>query len=70
MTETPQCFVCKHYLGPGDHPEKMICAAFLFGIPQEIVWNEFDHRNAYEGDHGIRFEPRPQMVPEDHMDLK
>ncbi len=70
MTETPQCFVCKHYLGTGDRPDKLICAAFLSGIPREIIWNDFDHRFAYEGDHGIRFEPQSQLTSKDRMDLK
>lgn len=70
MTETPQCFVCRHYVGPGDNPDELICTAFPFGIPREIIWNDFDHRNAHDGDHGIRFEPRSRSTSEDHVGLK
>jgi len=34
------------------------CDAFPKGIPDEITEDGFDHRLAYLGDGGIRFEPR------------
>lgn len=53
-----QCFRCKHFERDN---EKFVfrCAAFPDGdgIPDEILLNRFDHRNAYEGDNGVRFEP-------------
>jgi len=33
------------------------CAAFPKGIPGLILLNQFDHRQPYEGDNNIRFEP-------------
>ena len=35
------------------------CSAFPSGIPEEITEERFDHRKAWEGDQGIRFEARP-----------
>lgn len=34
-----------------------MCAAFPAGIPDEIFSGQFDHRKAYDGDGGIRWEP-------------
>ena len=52
------------------------CAAFLNGIPAEILNGRFDHTNPYLGDGGIRFVPRlgrrlagdPQGT--DHLDFR
>jgi hypothetical protein len=45
--------------------EKAHCAAFPDGIPDDIIYGGFDHRQPHEGDHGIRFlsngEPLPPM---------
>lgn len=49
-----QCLGCKWKSKKGN-----ICDAFPAGIPDPIQWGEFDHRNEYPGDHGIRFEARP-----------
>jgi hypothetical protein len=52
----PVCIGCRHYdrsrLSVGD-----FCAAFPIGIPAAIVANRVDHREPYEGDRGILFEP-------------
>ena len=45
-----QCDVCRH------KREGNTCAAFPDGIPDEILTNAHDHRKAYPGDKGIRFE--------------
>ena len=45
-----QCAFCSNKL------HGKICKAFLNGIPDEILNNQFDHRNAYSGDNGIQFE--------------
>jgi hypothetical protein len=35
---------------------KMTCDAFPEGIPDDILWNKFDHRKPHDGDHGVRYE--------------
>lgn len=47
-----QCNLCEHFrppLGGGT----TTCAAFLAGIPRNVLDNEVDHRNSIDGDHGI-----------------
>lgn len=52
----PICSGCTHfdrkYKGHGYR-----CTAFPDGIPREILESAADHRQAYAGDQGIRFEP-------------
>lgn len=48
------CLACKHKI-IGTHT----CPAFPAGIPNEITFGDFDHRNEYPGDHGVRFEAKP-----------
>ncbi len=50
---SPQCATCTHL---AMKPER-ICAAFTGGIPDEIWQNREDHREAFPGDHGIRWDP-------------
>lgn len=59
MTIMPQCMDCKHFfLGSGKGGGTLRCEAFPTepGIPQPILIAKHDHRNAYPGDRGIRFE--------------
>jgi len=52
----PICAYCIHldraYKGYG-----LRCAAFPDGIPDEIIESQADHREPYEGDHDIQFNP-------------
>ena len=47
-----QCVWCRHRSEGGQR-----CTAFPGGIPVAILRNRHDHRHAYDGDHGVRFEP-------------
>lgn len=48
-----QCRRCKHFAG-GLHPS---CQAFPNSIPGQIYLNKVDHRQPFDGDQGIRWEP-------------
>jgi hypothetical protein len=54
------CTKCAHFRA--DESEDTIslppfCTAFPQGIPDEIIRQGYDHRNPYDGDNGIMFEP-------------
>lgn len=48
------CLACK-WKAKGSNT----CKAFPGGIPDPIQWGDFDHRNEWPGDGGIRFEAVP-----------
>ncbi len=52
MVDAKQCRRCKNF-------DNYRCPAFPGpgGIPEVIMLGGFDHREAFPGDHGIRFEP-------------
>jgi hypothetical protein len=53
-----QCLSCKHL-----HADRAwTCDAVPAGIPDRIVANRGDHRRPWAGDHGIRFESRPDTT--------
>jgi hypothetical protein len=54
MQTVPQCLDCVHL-----RPRIWSCAAFpgRSTIPEAILTGRHDHRDAYPGDHGVRFEP-------------
>ncbi len=51
--EAPSCATCKNFLFEKD---KRICKAFKKRIPDEIYFNEHDHKTPFKGDNGIMFE--------------
>lgn len=51
----PMCLECKWFRE--DRAGVLTCEAFPDGIPEAIYLNQHDHREAYRGDHGKRFEP-------------
>jgi hypothetical protein len=65
LYKAPLCPGCTHYRTRGTDPNAATntgsCDAFSAvpnGIPVAIWHSESDHRRAYPGDNGIRFEPR------------
>lgn len=54
-TAPPICMYCKHYRRDA---EGFVCGAFPDGIPEAILSNQADHREAVKGDNGIRFESK------------
>lgn len=64
----PQCLTCAHWVSPFDRTDPdaqkaeptQVCAAFRLergGIPDDIWWNQSDHRSPHAGDGGITWEP-------------
>jgi hypothetical protein len=47
-----QCTFCSHR-----SPDGTRCKAYPSGIPVELLYNEHDHRTAFPGDNGIRYQP-------------
>lgn len=54
------CNHCAHVFDDG-----ITCLAYPDGIPQEILFGDVDHREPYEGDGGITFEPRDESFRAD-----
>lgn len=50
MSMTALCGSCRWYIGD------LQCAAFLDGIPDDILSGEFDHEQPHDGDNGIQYE--------------
>lgn len=59
MSQSYQCLLCKHFNLASEG-----CAAFPLGIPEEILSGQHDHRKAYDGDGGIRWEPADDEAAE------
>jgi len=55
----PQCLKCSHFKKIEDE-HWFKCEAFPHGIPNQIIYGRHDHRQKYQGDNGIRFEPKAQ----------
>jgi hypothetical protein len=58
--EMPSCATCALYRGAVGglaSDDRATCAAFPSGIPDAILRDGFDHRDAYPGDNGIRHTP-------------
>ena len=56
----PICWACVRFYGRASRT----CSAFPDGIPQMIYFEAFDHRKAFTGDGGTRFESLPvEAIP-------
>jgi hypothetical protein len=51
-----QCELCRHFLKPTEKGERE-CEAFE-QIPPELYFGPGDHRKAFAGDNGIRWQPK------------
>lgn len=51
------CRACVHY-----RAETTSCKAFPARIPIEVASGQVSHLDPLEGDHGIRFEARPEFL--------
>lgn len=49
----PICLMCTRFRESGTG---MTCDAYPEGIPNVIIDSAVDHREPYEGDHGLQFE--------------
>jgi hypothetical protein len=58
MIVSPRCTSCRH----SNLPDSATCTAYPKGIPDAILQKGFDHKNPYPGDHGIRYEPKPELL--------
>ena len=54
MTDSDQCMSCEHFMGPTEGG--LMCLAYIFGITDEILTGKVDHRQPYEGDHGVQWQ--------------
>ena len=53
-----QCASCRNHI-----PYTMACKAFPKGIPTELMSGSWDHREPYEGDNGVLYEPENPQKP-------
>ena len=63
----PQCWTCLHLI-PLESGYGWRCAAYPNAIPKEIMVNMVDHREAYRGDNGVRWEPRVDLLSPERID--
>ncbi|MBI2301792.1 MAG: cytoplasmic protein [Armatimonadetes bacterium] len=65
MISAAQCAFCRH--AEGMLRGRIRCTAFPGGIPQPILLGTHDHRQPFEGDHGILYEPAEGVAPDFHI---
>lgn len=67
MLREPRCSTrsCRHFKGVAQPSEtevgeRVVCAAFPEGIPDEIAYGDNPHTKPYPGDRGIQYEKSPE----------
>ena len=65
----PMCYLCKHYHGIKSNPRHLgRCAAYCDAYPDEdgipLAVDDFGHFYPLDGDHGLQFEPKDDVTPE------
>lgn len=69
LREPPICFACSRLRSQRTQEGlQPVCAAFPSGIPPEIFQDGYDHRLAFPGDSGIRFELLPRVSASEHLE--
>jgi hypothetical protein len=59
------CGECAHFSEEArEEDHRPTCAAFPGGIPDEILFDGFDHREPHPDDNGIQFEPADDVDPD------
>ena len=56
QAQYPICLNCKNF--NEDDEDALTCTAFPDGIPEAIHLNRHDHRQPFEGDNSILFDPK------------
>ncbi|KKL44370.1 hypothetical protein LCGC14_2366360 [marine sediment metagenome] len=65
MSKSIQCPNCKNF---NVSERKITCKAFKKGIPSAIIAGRFDHTQQFEGDNGIRFDPREKIEIDEEIE--
>lgn len=58
---TPDCLRCKHLIEDAED-KSFICKAFPKGIHTALLYGHIKHNEPLEGDSGIIFEPREDIL--------
>lgn len=58
MTFKLQCLSCARFIDD----KNFTCEAFANGIPDAIILNQHDHKDAIDGDGGLRYKRKEQAA--------
>jgi hypothetical protein len=64
MPFAPICYDCSRLIAESrTDAGPLRCTAFPLGVPAEILQSTADHRQEFDGDHGMRYVPRNASAP-------